>query len=520
MEKYRFKKKAGALQEAYDEPIQAKSNRAPASSANLSQQEVSNLFDAMASEAPAPQQQQAFAPPPEAFRTAESTGEFAVGELRRQSVRAQSMPRGGAAPTPPPAVDDGLDPHWQNHGGRSMLFYTVEEGKRVLAVSRSGKMNVVEGPARVFKWGYSFRPMQHYTAHPSEFLIVRFRDGEQEHLPGPAHVWFDPRVHQDVSKEEALPIADKEAVIVYAEDDDGGVERRIVHGPATFVPEPGEWLHTFSWHGNVGGRKVPGALEFQKLWLLPDQMYHDVPDVRTADDAVLTIRLMMFFELVDIETMLATTHDPIGDFLNAATSDVVDFVGRYSFEEFKQNTEKLNDLATYKQLTGRADDIGYRVNRVVYRGYGAKQSLEQMHEKAIESRTRLQLEKATEQQAQELEDLKLERNIARARKQRDDERSKIESQLELDEIRHRAERERELANREFAREQSRLDAEQQDAIERAAEQRQREHLSNLGDLGVDLTAYLTQARADRVIELRGNGSNPAHVHLPTDETQR
>jgi len=64
----------------------------------------------------------------------------------------------------------------------------------------------------------------------------------------------------------------------------------------------------------MDGKKVPaGALHFQKLWLLPDQMYHDVPDVRTADDAVLTIRLMMFFELVDIETMLSTTHDPIPD---------------------------------------------------------------------------------------------------------------------------------------------------------------------------------------------------------------
>lgn len=398
-----------------------------------------------------------------------------------------------------------------------MFFYTVEEGKRVLAVGKSGKMEVVEGPARVLRWGKSFRPMQHYTAHPSEFLIVRFRDGEQKHLPGPAHVWFDPRVHQDVSKEEALPIADKEAVIVYAEDLAGDVERRIVHGPATFVPKPGEWLHTFSWHGNVGGRKVPGALEFQKLWLLPDQMYHDVPDVRTSDDAVLTIRLMMFFELVDIETMLATTHDPIGDFLNAATSDVVDFVGRHSFEQFKQNTEKLNDLATYRQLTGRADDIGYRVNRVVYRGYGAKESLEQMHEKAIESRTRLQLEKATEQQAQELEDLKLERSIGRSQKQRDDERSQVESKLKLAELRNEAELKRNLANRQSAREQERLDAEQSDILDRARDDRQRAHLASLAELGVDLTAYLTQGRADRVIELRGEGPASPHVHLQAEE---
>ena len=70
------------------------------------------------------------------------------------------------------------------------------------------------------------------------------------------------------------------------------------------MPRPGEWLPTFSWHASVGGhkgvQKVANGLVFQKLWLLPDQMYHDVIDVRIADDAVLTIRLMLFFELTDI----------------------------------------------------------------------------------------------------------------------------------------------------------------------------------------------------------------------------
>lgn len=504
--KYRYKKKAGALQEAYD---------APAESAVLDEHEIDALLNI-------PQQAMA-PPPPAAFRTAEATGEFAVNDLMRASVRAQSPSRDIQTMGVRDQLDrkptmqqgSGLDPHWENHGGPSMFFYTVEDGKRVLMVSRSGQMEVVTGPSRVWRVGRTFRPMKHYVAHPSEFLIVRYRDGRQEHTAGPAHVWFDPREHQDVNKEEALPIADKEAVIVYSEGADGEVTRRIVHGPATFVPRPGEWLHTFSWHGNVGGRKVPGALEFQKLWLLPDQMYHDVPDVRTADDAVLTIRLMMFFELVDIEKMLATTHDPIGDFLNAATSDVVDYVGRHTFESFKQNTDKLNELPTYRQLVGRSDDIGYRINRVVYRGYGAKASLEQMHDQAIESRTRLQLEKATEQQAQELEDLKLERQIARDQKQRRDQSSQARAEIELQDMREAAEQSREQARRTFAREQAVLDAEQRDAMERQRVAREQEQLTELAKLGVDLTQYLTHDRADRVFELRGNGAG-AHLHIGTD----
>src|SRR5262249_299485 len=134
-----------------------------------------------------------------------------------------------------------------------------------------------------------------------------------------------------------------EAVVVYSKQPDSdAVTRRVQPGPALFVPRPGEWLHTFSWHSSVGGhkgvQKVPNALVFNKLWLMPDQMYHDVTDVRTADDALLTVRLMIFFELLDIERMLDTTHDPIGDFVNATTSDVVEFVGRHNFESFKRNT--------------------------------------------------------------------------------------------------------------------------------------------------------------------------------------
>lgn len=85
--------------------------------------------------------------------------------------------------------------------------------------------------------------MAHYVAHPGEFLIVQFRDGRQEHLVGPAQLWFDPRMHGKVEKKDALQIASKEAVVVYTrETASGEVSRRVVDGPAAFVPEPGAIL--------------------------------------------------------------------------------------------------------------------------------------------------------------------------------------------------------------------------------------------------------------------------------------
>ena len=51
------------------------------------------------------------------------------------------------------------------------------------------------------------------------------------------------------------------------------------------------------------------------------------------------------------------------------------------------------ELEAYRQLTARASQNGYRVNKVVYRGYAAPDRLQAMHDQAIESRTRLQLER-------------------------------------------------------------------------------------------------------------------------------
>lgn len=404
-----------------------------------------------------------------------------------------------------------------DYGNRTMWYYTVEDGQRTLRIYRDGRMEVIVGPKRVWQGSSRFEKMRHFVAHPGDFLAVRFRDGRQEHIVGPTDIWFDPRIHEQINLQEALQLAAKEAVVVYSRGSENApVARRLVYGPTLFVPAPGEWLHTFQWHGSHGGsqgvKKVAKGLTFQKLWLMPDQMYHDVADVRTADDAVLTIRLMMFFELIDIERMLDATHDPIGDFVNATTSDAVDFVGRRTFEQFKKDTGKLNEIEAYGQLTVRAAQNGYRINKVVYRGYGAPDRLQAMHDQAIEARTRLQLERATEQQAQELEDDKLQAQMNRATKRRTEQAIEVDAELEMVKKRSEADARHKEAERTAGREQRRRNAETEQEIQRQTEERSRQHLGALKEMGVDLTAFLTQGRADRVIELRGNGA-ATHVHL-------
>ena len=296
-----------------------------------------------------------------------------------------------------------------------MPFHTtIKDGERAALWDRQGRVEFVTGPRRLWLRGRTLVPLQRHAAGADQYLVIRFRDGHCQHLHGPAAVWFHPVEHESIRVEPAIALDANEAVVVYSHRaapaadvrnpgpapdpatpagslrDAGRVSRRMVRGPALFMPAADEWLHEFSWHGADPAdpsRKVPRALRFTKLRVIPDQMYFDVETVRTADDALLTVRLMLFFELADIERMLDRTHDPVADFINAVTADVMGFAAALGFEGFKQRTDAMSDPATYPQLAARAEQIGYRVSKVVFRGYQAGGKLQAMHDGAIEART-------------------------------------------------------------------------------------------------------------------------------------
>jgi len=85
---------------------------------------------------------------------------------------------------------------------------------------------------------------------------------------------------------------------------------------------------------------------------------------------------MVFFEIMNVEMMLDNTQDPIGDFVNSVCADIIAFTAFHSYEEFVASTSSLNDLSTYPQLQRRAKQIGYKINKVVYRGYHACENLQ------------------------------------------------------------------------------------------------------------------------------------------------
>ena len=143
-----------------------------------------------------------------------------------------------------------------------------------------------------------------------------------------------------------------------------------------------------------------------------------------------------------------------------------------------------------------------------------------MHDQAIEARTKLQLERATEEQAQGLEDYKLNAQMNRATRRRTEQSVEVTTELELAQKRQEADLRAKEAERTANREQRRRDAESEQEIRRQTDERTRQHLTALKEMGVDLTAFLTQGRADRVIELRGGKGAAPHVHIDNVDGKR
>ncbi|WP_432799620.1 hypothetical protein [Poriferisphaera sp. WC338] len=396
---------------------------------------------------------------------------------------------------------------------------TIREGERAAVWNMAGKVKYIDGPKRLWLFRETFESLTNYSAEADQYLAVRFTNGDIKHIHGPAAVWLDPVLHANIEIKPLIPINANEAVVIYQRTNKQEVNRRILQGPAQYMPEPNEWLHRFSWHGadpNNPKRKKPSALAFTKLRVIPDQMYFDVQDVRTADDALLTVQLMIFFEIIDIERMLDQTHDPVADFINAVTADIIDFAASRLFEKFKQDTEKLNNLEAYNNLITRAKRIGYQVNKVVYRGYEANPKLQAMHDHAIETRTALQLEAETEQQAQELADLKLAREADREKQQRELEHKRTEHDQLMKQLAHQ-----QVIKQNQAEHKQKMEFEQESNIlelkhlhEKNTERAN--YLKQMKEMQIDLTQYLVAQyqNPDRLIRIDGpNGDNPQlHLH--------
>jgi len=325
------------------------------------------------------------------------------------------------------------------------LCKTVPAGVSMAVRESNGEIRIIDGPAQVCSsscCGREFEELSIAVAQENEYLKIKFRDGRSELRPGPTSEVVHPVEHVSVNCEPAIQLGDQELIVVYRKEEGGEGEggaaqakRTIVRGPSLYIPKTqSEWIHEFCWTGPdpsadsmERARKRVGALRFTKLRSIPAKMYYDVENVRTKDNALIAVKLMIFYQLINVDKMLDNTNDPMGDFVNAVSADVIEWTAPKKFDEFLEATDQLNTLKPYVQLRQSGENMGYSIDRVVFRGYVAPDALQRMHDKAIEKRTSLALEKETAEEEQKMADFKL---------QKDSERAAQEQKLAMDKLNH------------------------------------------------------------------------------------
>lgn len=380
---------------------------------------------------------------------------------------------------------------------RSFGLITIPEGESCIVWDKKGKTSIIEGPKRIFNFFNKIEQMNLFVANSSQYLSILKKSGENSFVRGPTSLYFNPVEHSQITVLDMLKINSNEAIVVYREKESNVIDRSVIYGPKEYCPIGKEWFHKFSWHGHDRSsnnicRKVPNALRFEVLRLMPDQLYFDIENVRTKDDALVTINTMIFYQLEDILKMVDTTHDPIAVFINNISADLIEFMSSRTFEQFKSDIEVLNNSNTYKLLKKNSVDIGYKINKVVFRGYFANAKLQEMHNNAIEKRTQLVLSRETEEENQKLEDFKLEKKIQREEALNKHELDKAAHEENVKRVSFQEEMKKKIEMNEILNSQSlkQLDIENI-------------RLIKLKELGVDLTKILEAEKqyANQVIKI-------------------
>ena len=405
---------------------------------------------------------------------------------------------------------------------------TIEDGSRVLARSnRTGEARFVDGPARPFLYRSTIVYVRQYTASTTTYLVVSYRSGEIKHIMGPTQLWFDPLTMSSVKVMPVVRLNSNEALVMFSSPDgeDGAgedVQRRIIYGPTAMMPAHNEWIETFSWGGE-------GGATFSRLRLVPEEFSVEIENARTTDDATLKLNFALVFRLVDIERMCDETADPVADVTSAIAADVLAFVSKMSFEEFKAFTENLNNTDSFPNLVRRAEASGFQIMNIAFRGYSGTSTMQGLQERGFERRKQLELETETESQKQELLAFKQRAELERSNERREMELAEKNHVMELAilEQEKQAKIKATAARIELEARQAEMAAEEEHARNMLA--LRTDYLRTLAsDLSVDLTKVLVAQAAispDSFIkvDLGDNPEGTVHLHAsptPSSQTRR
>lgn len=199
-------------------------------------------------------------------------------------------------------------------------------------------------------------------------VLIRNNTTGQLSLITNKQVFFPAADEKIVEVKKRIRLEDRESIII--KDKDGRyVFRRGSDQERAFFLQPYQEVVKLRW--STGIHKDRRDLVITKMDLRPKFMWYEF-EARTEDNVELIIGITFFWEVTDLEKMIAVTDDAPGDICSHARSAIIQAISQVTLEQF---------LATFNEIIHRAilegdktfyDERGIQLHAVEVRSVASK----------------------------------------------------------------------------------------------------------------------------------------------------
>lgn len=298
------------------------------------------------------------------------------------------------------------------------LFHTVITARSAITLESNqychikdqltGDLTMIEGPNFFFLDAYeeiSFRDEAITVAKDQYFEVVDETTGETRIIRGECSYKLRPFEKIDGELKQAVHIDDQTAVIVrdlntgslkmitekqiFIPDSDQEIEKIIKkvlveehevvvlkdlegkyhfhkgrdENSSFFIPPYWEVLN-FRW--SSGLHKDERNLHIHKFDLRPKFMWYEF-DVRTRDNVELSLKVTLFWQVLDVEVLVSATDDASGDVCSHIRSKIIQKVSQYDFSDFLAGFNGLVHDAIFDQNDMFYEERGLIIHSVEVR---------------------------------------------------------------------------------------------------------------------------------------------------------
>jgi len=383
-----------------------------------------------------------------------------------------------------------------------------------------GQCKVHKGPKLVYLFCSDVRFCSQYKANEKQYLAISYQSGRTEHIRGPVSVFENFLEHQMIEVKDAINVKSDECIIVYTSgrnrtrtdvgaENNGDLRRKLIPGNKQYEKDVG----AFSSGRNI----VFGpTMFFPAVNQSIDSRARAPLSVRSSEyshscstkdnynvNVITSVRWRIKRE--EIETFLDASLNPIDDLSKALKLDLERFTSQRLHDTvWKEHTKICESIKSFRSLLDEAESLGIEVLNVHMESFlPSKDVVEKANMQARKSEKEREIKRDAEaqsflneqnrqqkemqaQQAEKLEDMKLNMRIARAKKKAESEMNELKHRQSLLDLEAQSKLERE--KREF---QQKMELQQY--LINAKNEGMKVRCAILHENGVDLTRYLIAA---------------------------